>query len=164
MFRRTVRRCVRLSPSGGHTLDIPRTYSGQTPDTSMDTGHNRGPSGGQYRRVNITYKPPFEVVWAWLIILRHQRHHKVSVGENRIKIIPISSGDTGGAAFAPLPRFALQTSGRRSRVNRTIWLFKAKYLYNNSTKKYHTWSFSKCSRDKIKCTNTHKRLESLCRK
>jgi len=39
--RRTVRRCVRLSPSGGHTSDIPRTYSGQTPYTSMNTGHNR---------------------------------------------------------------------------------------------------------------------------
>jgi len=54
--RRTVPRCVRFSPSGGHTSDIPRTYSGQTPDTSMDTGHNPGLSGGRsagrYRGVN----------------------------------------------------------------------------------------------------------------
>jgi len=53
--RRMVRRCVRLSPSVGHTSDILRTYSGQTPDTSMDTRHNPGPSAGRYsRRVNTT--------------------------------------------------------------------------------------------------------------
>jgi len=72
--RRTVRRCVWLSPSNGHTSDIPRTYSGQTPGTSMNTGHNPGPSAraGRYRRVNTTLVP--EVRMCVCVVVNNSQH------------------------------------------------------------------------------------------
>jgi len=60
--------------------DIPRTYSGQTPDTSMDTGHNPGPSGGpsagRYRRMNTT-----------LLIYMHTRcdHQSTRMSNNNVR-------------------------------------------------------------------------------
>jgi len=62
----------------------------------------------------------FKLLWAWLILLRHLRHHKRcdwALDENRIK--KFQSLPKIQAFAAPPPRFTLQKSGGCSRVKRS---------------------------------------------
>jgi len=68
----------------------------------------------------------FELLWMWLIIWRHLRHHKkcaralLPLCENRIKKFQSVPEIQGVQLFTPPPRFTLQISGRLSKVNNAM--------------------------------------------